>query len=356
MAARSEEFYSGVQKTLRSAMGKSIGPLLKRWRYTQSSDFAEIALSPSTARFLIRFGWLDAGDDDAQRLESQRKLLLDISRSSGDAPGIVAAWLELFAAGEYGALEKGICADEPQCGLCGMKEKCRYLATGGTDERASGNSLAEKLIRTADIPTESLAASDLIAFLVIGEKCGAADYARAEAALKTFGGLRGILDAKADALRGIGYDSSARARLAALSRLCSRWAAEQTERGKIFSKGQDFYDHFHLRLRDFKKEVFYVTLHDQKNALIGEEKVSEGSLTETLVHPREVFALAVTKRAASIAIIHNHPSGDPEPSTNDKTITKRLDSAATLMGIRLLDHVIIGDGRFTSFVEKGLLR
>jgi DNA repair protein RadC len=355
MAARSEEFYVGVQKTLRTSMGKTLSPLLKRWRYTQSSDFAEIALPPATARFLIRFGWLDASDDDAQRLASQHKLLLEISRSSGDAPGIVAAWLDLFAAGEYGALEKGICADEPQCGLCGMKEKCRYLATGGKDERASGNSLAEKLVRTAGVPGESLGASDLIAFLVNGEKCGAADYARAEAALKTCGGLRGLLDANADALRGIGYDVPAHARLSALSRLCTRWAAEQTERGKIFTKGQDFYEHFHLRLRDFKKEVFYVTLHDQKNALIAEERVSEGSLTETLVHPREVFALAVQKRAASLAIVHNHPSGDPNPSTNDKSITKRLASAATLMGIRLLDHVIIGDGRYASFVEKGLL-
>ena len=355
MAARSEEFYAGVQKTLRTVMGKSIGPLLKRWRYTQSSDFTELALSPSTARFLIRFGWIDASHDDAVKLETQRKLLLEISRASGDAPGIVAAWFDLFASGEYGALDQGICADEPQCGLCGMKEKCRYLATGGKDERASGGSLAERLVRTAESPSENLGASDLVAFLVGGEKCGAADYARAEAALKTFNGLRGLFSANAGDLRALGYDAPAHARITALSRLFAAWAAEQTDRGKVFNNGKHFYEHFHLRLRDYKKEVFYVTLHDQKNALIAEEKVSEGSLTETLVHPREVFSLAVAKRAASIAIIHNHPSGDPEPSNADKTITKRLDSAATLMGIRLLDHVIIGDGRYTSFVEKGLL-
>lgn len=356
MAARSEEFYAGVQKTLRTEMGKALGPLLKRWRYTQSSDFAEIALKNATAQFLIRFGWMDASHDDVVRLDTHRKLLVEISRSSGDAPGIVAAWLDLFAEGEYGALEKGVCADEPQCGRCGCKEHCRYLATGGKDERASGESLAEKLVRTAESPRENLDASDLLAFLVAGGKCGAADYARAEAALKSCGGLRGLFDAKAETLNAIGYDAPAHARLSAMARLCARWGAEQTTRGKVFSKGQDFYEHFHLRLRDFKKEVFYVTLHDQKNALIAEERVSEGSLTETLVHPREVFALAISKRAASLALVHNHPSGDPEPSTNDKSITKRLDSAAQLLGIRLLDHVIIGDGRYASFVEKGLLR
>ncbi|MEI6236753.1 MAG: hypothetical protein WCT04_27150, partial [Planctomycetota bacterium] len=227
MAARSDDFYTGVQKTVRTALGKTIGPLLKRWRYTQSSDFAEIELKPATARFLIRFGWIDASHDDAARLDSHRKLLLEISRSSGDAPGIVAAWLDLFSSGEYGAMDKGICADEPQCGVCDMKNTCRYLATGGKDERASGGSLAEKLVRTAESTNERFGGSDLIAFLISGEKCGAADYARAEAALKTFGGLRGLFEAKADALRGIGYDAPAHARVAALARLCSSWAAEQ---------------------------------------------------------------------------------------------------------------------------------
>ena len=116
-----------------------------------------------------------------------------------------------------------------------------------------------------------------------------------------------------------------------------------------------FYEHFHLRLRDYKKEVFYVALLDQKNSLIGEERVSEGSLTDTMVHPREVFSCAVAQRAAAVAVVHNHPSGDPTPSGNDKAITKRLNSVAEMLGIRLLDHVIIGDGRYVSFVESGLL-
>ncbi len=298
MATRFEDFYLGVQKTLRAEMGKTLSPLLKRWRYTQSSDFSEIALTPSTARFLIRFGALDASLGESIRMETHRKLLTELSRSSGDAAGIVAAWLDLFAGGEYGALEKGVCGDEPRCGGCGLKEKCRYLATGGKEARASGASLAEELVRTADAPGRMLGASDLLAFLVAGGKCGAADYARAEAALKTCGGVRGLFETKADALRAIGYDAAAHARISALSRFCALWAEEQSERGKIFTKGQDFYEHFHLRLRDLKKEVFYVTMLDQKNALIGEERVSEGSLTETLVHPREVFAHAVVRRAA----------------------------------------------------------
>ncbi|HLX60223.1 MAG TPA: DNA repair protein RadC [Planctomycetota bacterium] len=356
MSARSEQIYQGVQRTLRAEMGKALSPLLKRWRYALSSDYADIPLRPGTARLLIRFGLLDAGQTDDERAKIHRTLLTEISRTSGDAPGVAAAWLDLFAEGEYGALERGICADEPQCAKCGLKEKCRYLATGAKDERASGAELAEKLMRSTSASRENISASDVLAFLTAGQRCGAADYARAEAALKNLGGLRGVFEANSAALQKIGFDSAAQARISALARLCAHWAAEQSERGKTFSKGSDFYDHFHLRLRDHKKEVFYVALLDQKNALIAEERVSEGSLTETLVHPREVFAQAVLKRAAAIAVIHNHPSGDPTPSANDKAITKRLDAAAQLLGIRLLDHIIIGDGQYASFVEKGLLR
>lgn len=356
MPVRIEQFYQALQRTLRTEAGKALPPVLKRWRYTQSSDFAEIALKPATARFLIRYGLLDAGQPDPERARVHRALLTEISRASGDAPGIAAAWLDLFAEGQYNVLTDGICADEPRCGVCGLKDSCRYLATGGKEERASGEQLAANLLRTIDSPHEIHSASNLLAFLLNGEHCGAADYARAEAALKTLGGLRALFEADSGALRKLGFDSAAQSRLTALARLYEQWAGEQVQRGKSFTKGEDFYEHFHLRLRSYKKEVFYVTLLDQKNALIAEERVSEGSLTDTLVHPREVFALAVARRAASVAVIHNHPSGDPTPSTNDKTITKRLDAAAQLLGIRLLDHVIIGDGKYVSFVEKGLLR
>jgi DNA repair protein RadC len=164
-----------------------------------------------------------------------------------------------------------------------------------------------------------------------------------------------LFDADSGALKKLGFDELAQARVSALARLHQHWAEERIERGKVFAKGQDFYEHFHLRLRSQKKELFYVMLLDQRNALIAEERVSEGSLTQTMAHPREVFALAVAKRAASVAVVHNHPSGDPTPSVNDKAMTKRLHEAAQVLGITLLDHVIIGDGKFVSFVDEGLL-
>ena len=113
------------------------------------------------------------------------------------------------------------------------------------------------------------------------------------------------------------------------------------------------YDHFRGRLPQLDREVFYVLLLDGKNRVQGEVRVSEGSLTAALVHPREVFAPAIRAAAAAVILVHNHPSGDPTPSAEDAAITQRLRQVGELVGIRVLDHVVIGRGRYASMAEEG---
>jgi len=108
-------------------------------------------------------------------------------------------------------------------------------------------------------------------------------------------------------------------------------------------------------MRDLRKEQFWAILLDGKNRVLREERVSEGSLTASLVHPREVFAPAIRESAGAFVFVHNHPSGDPTPSVEDVEITRRLCSVADLVGIRVLDHVVVGDGAYVSFLERGLL-
>ena len=96
-------------------------------------------------------------------------------------------------------------------------------------------------------------------------------------------------------------------------------------------------------------------LLDGKNRIIRRVQVSEGSLNQSIVHPREVFSQAVKESAAAIILVHNHPTGDPTPSQEDIAITRRLKEAGEIMGIRVLDHIIIGDGEYLSFVERGVL-
>lgn len=111
----------------------------------------------------------------------------------------------------------------------------------------------------------------------------------------------------------------------------------------------------YIGLDTFAEECMYLLALNIKNHVNGLAEVSHGTLNTSLVHPREIYKYAMTMNAASIILIHNHPSGDPAPSIEDIEVTKKLKKAGDLLGIKLLDHVIIGDGRFASLKEKGLL-
>ena len=107
------------------------------------------------------------------------------------------------------------------------------------------------------------------------------------------------------------------------------------------------------RLRHETHEHFLVLLLNTKNRIITIQQVSEGSLTSAVVHPREVYAPAIVAHAAAILVAHNHPSGDPYPSIDDKSLTSTLSKAGDIIGIPLVDHLIIGDGHYYSFKENG---
>lgn len=112
------------------------------------------------------------------------------------------------------------------------------------------------------------------------------------------------------------------------------------------------YEAFKHHFGPLDREQFVVILLDGKNTVIGWNLVSVGTLTAALVHPREVFVPAILGNAAALILVHNHPSGNPEASPEDVAITRRLKEAGELLGIKIVDHVVIGDGRFSSFAEQ----
>ena len=124
--------------------------------------------------------------------------------------------------------------------------------------------------------------------------------------------------------------------------------------GTRYTAPQEVYETFRFLMQE-TKEVF-LTLHlDGKNRIIALDMVSIGSLNQSIVHPREVFKSACLSNAAAVILIHQHPTGDPTPSREDISITNRLKEAGELMGIKVLDHIIVGDGSYHSFVERGVL-
>jgi len=121
---------------------------------------------------------------------------------------------------------------------------------------------------------------------------------------------------------------------------------------KKIENAKDVYNHFVDELKDKKKEYFYVLFLDTKNRIIGEELVSVGTLNSSLIHPREVFKGAIKASANSVIFVHNHPSGDYNPSKDDKEITKRLYDAGNILGIKILDHIVVGTDGFCSVKGK----
>ncbi len=125
--------------------------------------------------------------------------------------------------------------------------------------------------------------------------------------------------------------------------------------GQKFSCSLQIFRHFQPRMIHLRKECFWAVLLNGKNRFLKLARVSEGSLTASLVHPREVFRPAILAAAAGLLCVHNHPSGDPAPSPEDLQITRRLVEVGRLIGIRVLDHVIVGEKEYFSFADEGMI-
>lgn len=122
-----------------------------------------------------------------------------------------------------------------------------------------------------------------------------------------------------------------------------------------FSHPEQIASYFMPRMKDEKQENVWVLLLDGKCRVVHEEKIYEGTVKASLISPREIFILALEKEAVYLFLLHNHPSGDPAPSNDDFSMTERIRESGRLLGIELLDHIIIGDQSYISFVEKGYM-
>jgi DNA repair protein RadC len=174
--------------------------------------------------------------------------------------------------------------------------------------------------------------------------------------LDQLGGMAGLAQCGIDELCAVpGVGEAKAAQLKAAIELGKRTMAGPLTKGTKITSSRDLFAHYHPALRDLRHEIFKVVLLDAKHAILRDATVSKGSLTLSIVHPREVFTLAVRESAAAVIFLHNHPSGDPTPSQEDRVLTARLVSAGEVLGIRVLDHLVVGDGRYISFADQGWL-
>ena len=169
-------------------------------------------------------------------------------------------------------------------------------------------------------------------------------------------GLRELLRADREVLvRRCGLSPASVARVQALAEITRRARTRRILSGLRFRSSRDVYDHFGPRLGDLRYERFLVLMLDGKHRVTRERLISQGTLTSSPVHPREVYGPAVREGAAALVLVHNHPSGDPSPSADDLAITRRLVEAGEIVGISVVDHVIIGEGCYASMADRGIL-
>ncbi|NOZ86792.1 MAG: DNA repair protein RadC [Deltaproteobacteria bacterium] len=178
----------------------------------------------------------------------------------------------------------------------------------------------------------------------------------ATALMERYGGLHGVAKAAPRELvliKGIGEAKAAT--LSAVFELARRVNSAPAFPGKRFLCSADVFETYHARLRDMSKEIFLAIALDNRNRCRKELKIASGGGSSCTVDPREVFRSLLLYKASSVIFVHNHPSGDPLPSRDDRELTARLVNAGSLLGISVLDHIVIGDGRYASFADRGEL-
>ena len=217
----------------------------------------------------------------------------------------------------------------------------------------AGERPREKLLERG---AEALTDAELLAIFLRTGVAGRSAVDLARDLLDGFGGLAPLLGAeRARFCAAAGLGDAKYAQLKAVLEMSRRYLAENLRRGEALSCPADTFAYLRARLASYPYEVFACLFLDNRHRVMAYEELFRGTIDGASVHPREVVKLALARNAAAVILAHNHPSGVAEPSQADELITGRLREALALVDIRVLDHIVVGDGACVSFAERGLL-
>lgn len=203
---------------------------------------------------------------------------------------------------------------------------------------------------------EFLSDAELLAILFRSGIQGKDALSLSRELLSQFGGLRGLLSVGFSELKQIkGLGEAKIATLLSATEIVRRKLKEDLVGKNFIRDPESVVQYLYASLRDKKKEIFKVLFLNKANRIIGEQDLFEGTIDETAIHTREVIKTALDRHASSIILVHNHPSGRIEPSSEDKEITRKIQMACASVSIKVLDHLIVGDNQYFSFQEHGLL-
>jgi DNA repair protein RadC len=212
----------------------------------------------------------------------------------------------------------------------------------------------EKLIHSGE---QNLSDAELLAIVLGSGTKRESAVQMAQRILKEAGNLKMLSSMSVSELikqfHGVGPARAAQ--LKAALELSRRYSKELRETKPRFSNSGTVYLHFHESFLGKQQEELWIAVLDMKNNLVLKQEISKGTLNGSPVHPREVFGGAIRNSGAAIMLLHNHPSGDPAPSPEDRKVTTQMMEAGKILGIPLLDHIIIGNEKYFSFKDQGLI-
>ena len=337
---------------------------LKVYHFLQRAEYPVVVPDMARQRLLYRLGmWPEMGQTRARLLGFQ-DLCATMARLTGESVQAIDLTLGLYS----GAIARKrlfapVCLSKPHCEECPVRERCSYYRYRRPDQETSEHSSMLEMKRE-NRPREKferlgagqVTDAELIAILIGTGATGKSALQVATTLLRMFETLEGVDAASLSeltAIKGIGRGKAIE--IKAALEMGKRLFTRPLSKGVSISCSSDVFNAYQMRFRNAKQEEFLLLCLNTKNQVLKEVSVSHGSLSQSIVHPREVFKEAIRESAHGVLFVHNHPSGDPRPSDADVDLTRRLKEAGEMLKIKILDHIVIGDQNYYSFVDNKML-
>ena len=303
-------------------------------------------------RSFIRIGVLKDRGQREYNTAVLASIVASMAEEADRSPALISVIIRLFSSGQYGIVSTAVCGSSPQCNKCRLTKYCQFFNSPPSDPVESGLSLLKRLELGA---LSSISDTELLSLLIGGSKPKIQSIEAAENLVSRYSSLRSLANASLSELKNLrSIGESAAVRIYAVILLYRRFIDEESLDKVFIRESQDLFDLFKVELRDQKQENFYIVMLDSMNKIIKQEKIALGGLASVQVISREVFTPAIKESAVAVVLVHNHPSGNPQPSQDDIRLTRDLCKAGELLGVDVVDHIIIGDNRYVSFVDANI--
>lgn len=312
-----------------------------------------LAENQEIVRTFIRIGVLKERSQSEYNKTVLDYIVNSFAKEADRSPALVSVIIRLFSSGQYGIVPTPVCGSSPKCSKCKLTKFCQFFNSPPLDPAKAGLSIAKRFELGAE---NSVTNIELISVLVGGNKPSSSSKHVAENVMSRYSTLRSLSNVSLSELKNMrNVSDSAAFKIYSALILFKRFVEEENLDKIIIKESKDLFDLFKVELRDQKQESFFIVMLDSMNGIIRQKKIAHGGLSSVQVISSEVFRPALIESAVSVVLVHNHPSGNPKPSDDDIRLTKDLAKAGELLGIEVVDHIIIGDNRYISFVDNNIV-